>query len=283
MRTVTLDGEPHLAPLLARAAVTPRRPGPLPQTRVERRGIVVDRPRLAAYDRVCGFGVRDVLPSTYLHVLSFGLQATLRAERDFPVPLAGLVHVAQTLRQHRAVDAGEVLSIAVHAERLRAHRRGAQVDLVSTASAGDEPVWSGTSTYLSRLPTVQPEDTDPEEELPAVEVDGPPAARWRVPADAGRRYAAVSGDVNPIHLAGPAARLFGFPRAIAHGMWTAARCLASLEPRTPPGHEVRVAFLRPVLLPSTVELRTRPVSGGWAFGLTSRSGAEHARGLLVPR
>jgi acyl dehydratase len=120
------------------------------------------------------------------------------------------------------------------------------------------------------------------EDLPVLGTDTPPTARWRVPADTGRRYAAVSGDVNPIHLAAPAARAFGFPRAIAHGMWTAARCLASLESWTPPAHEVRIAFRRPVLLPSSVELRTRPVDGGWLFGLGSRSGTEHLRGTVRP-
>jgi acyl dehydratase len=111
-----------------------------------------------------------------------------------------------------------------------------------------------------------------------------PTARWRVAADTGRRYAAVSGDVNPIHLAAPAARAFGFPRAVAHGMWTAARCLASLEPRTPDAHEVRLAFRRPVLLPSTVALRTHPVDGGWVFAVGSASAASvdaHLRGVLL--
>jgi acyl dehydratase len=302
MRTVSLDGDPGLPLLLARAALTARgraTPDTLPDTEVERREVVVDRGRLAAYQRVCGYTVRDRLPSTYLHVLSFGLQATLMAEREFPLPLPGLVHVAQTLVAYRALDAAEPLSLRVRAEGLRPHARGAQVDLVATASVGGERVWSGTSTYLARgvtAPGGEPAGAPdgaaetanvraavPETELPEVGADRPPTARWRVPADAGRRYAAVSGDVNPIHLAAPAARLFGFPRAIAHGMWTAARCLASLEPRTPVASEVRVAFRRPVLLPSTVELRTKAEPDGWLFGLSSRSGSEHLRGELRSR
>jgi acyl dehydratase len=317
VRTITVQGSPSLVPLLARAALTARgRGGALPDTLVSRHGVVVDRARLAAYDRVCGYVVRDALPSTYLHVLSFGLQTRLMAERDFPLPLPGLVHVANTLALHRVVDAGETLSLSVRAEALRPHPRGAQVDLVSTASVGDELVWSGRSTYLAKgasapgeaapvdgaseevaplQPVGQPAPLESSgesvpvaaaasgvEDLPVLGTDTPPTARWRVAADAGRRYAAVSGDVNPIHLAAPAARAFGFPRAIAHGMWTAARCLASLESWTPPAHEVTIAFRRPVLLPSSVELRTRPVDGGWRFGLGSRSGTEHLRGTVRP-
>ena len=79
----------------------------------------------------------------------------------------------------------------------------------------------------------------------------------RVPDDIGRRYAAVSGDVNPIHLNPLAAKAFGFPRAIAHGMWTHARSLAALEGRLPAGPlTVRAQFAKPVLLPSTVALHT---------------------------
>ena len=47
--------------------------------------------------------------------------------------------------------------------------------------------------------------------------------------DLGRRYAAISGDYNPIHLGALSAKLFGFKQAIAHGMWSKARCLAALD------------------------------------------------------
>jgi hypothetical protein len=82
----------------------------------------------------------------------------------------------------------------------------------------------------------------------------PPAAsaEWRLPGNLGRRYASVSGDSNPIHIHPLTARLFGFPRAIAHGMWTKARCLAALEPALPGAYTVSVEFLKPILLPGKV-------------------------------
>ena len=55
----------------------------------------------------------------------------------------------------------------------------------------------------------------------------PGGVEWRLPGDLGRRYAAVSGDRNPIHLYALTAKAFGFPRQIAHGMWSKARCLAA--------------------------------------------------------
>src|SRR5207253_10898170 len=93
----------------------------------------------------------------------------------------------------------------------------------------------------------------------------PPTAIWRVPASTGRRYAAVSGDVNPIHLNPLAARLFGFRRAIAHGMWLKARCVAALEGRLPDALTAIVEFKSPLLLPSTVGFASQSQGAGWMF------------------
>jgi acyl dehydratase len=109
---------------------------------------------------------------------------------------------------------------------------------------------------------------------------------WRLAGDLGRRYAAVSGDHNPIHLYGLTAKAFGFPRQIAHGMWSKARCVAMLEPRLPDAVRVDVAFKKPILLPSTVAFGSREVpkttriaNQDWEFSLTSaRNGEPHLLG-----
>ena len=89
--------------------------------------------------------------------------------------------------------------------------------------------------------------------------------RWQLPGDLGRRYASVSGDINPIHMHALTARLFGFPSAIAHGMWTKARCLAALGPRLPDASRSRSRFKRPILLPATVTFAERAGDDGGAM------------------
>jgi acyl dehydratase len=79
------------------------------------------------------------------------------------------------------------------------------------------------------------------------------SAEWRLGGDLGRRYGAVSGDRNPIHLHSLTAKPLGFPSAIAHGMWTKARCLAALEGRLPDAFSVDVRFRKPIRLPGRVE------------------------------
>ncbi len=77
----------------------------------------------------------------------------------------------------------------------------------------------------------------------------------------------MSGDLNPIHIHPLSARLFGFPSAIAHGMWTKARCLAALEARLPDAFTVEVAFKRPILLPGKVEFCEAEAPNGIDFGV----------------
>ena len=267
---------PRLGRLYARAALGSlgRRGRELPDTELLRDDVPVDRSHLAEYARVCGFPVTDTLPATYPHVVAFPLQVALMADRAFPLPLPGLVHVRNTITVQRPIDAAERLAVHVHAEGFGAHPKGAQVDLVAEIDSGGERVWEGRSTYLARGATAP----GPVAPAPAPEgiATGPAAATWRVDAGTGRRYAGVSGDVNPIHLHPLAARAFGFPRAIAHGMWTAARALAALQGRLPESFSYDVAFGRPLLLPSTVELRTRRAEQGWDLDVRSRRSAHLA-------
>jgi acyl dehydratase len=280
MGTTALDRSPRLGPLYARAALRPGRGRALPDRDLARTGVAVDPEHLARYARVCGFGLGDALPLTYPHVLGYPLQVALMAERDFPLPLPGLVHVRNTITRSRFLRADERLDLHVRAERFAAHPRGATVDLVTTVRVDDAVAWSGRSTYLARGARGPEAPTRPG---PQVELgDGPPVAVWRVAAGTGRRYAGASGDVNPIHLHPLAARAFGFPRAIAHGMWTAARAAAALQGRLPEALDHDVAFVKPLLLPSTVELRTRAVGGGWDLDVRARSGRPHLRGTVRP-
>jgi acyl dehydratase len=271
---------PRLGPLYLKAALgaVRRRGRALPAVELARADVRVDRGHLAEYARVCGFPVADSLPATYPHVLGFPLHVALMADRAFPLPLPGLVHVRNTIAAHRRLDAAEPFAVRVHAERLVAHRRGAQVDIVTLVETAGERVWEGRSTYLARGASA-PADPEPASPEPSGVPDGPPGAVWRVGADAGRRYAAVSRDVNPIHLHPLVARAFGFPRAIAHGMWTAAHALAALQGRLPDALTYDVVFGRPVLLPSTVQLRTRAIHGGWDLEVGSPNG-RHLAGAL---
>jgi acyl dehydratase len=206
------------------------------------RDVTVDPVALAKYAHVCGFTLRDELPPTYPHVLAFGMHMELLGKAPFSA--VGVVHIANRIVQHRPLLLGEELSLSVSVSELRPHRRGRQFDFVSEVRVADELVWEDVSTNLKRGDGDESLAREPEFELPPV------TAQWRLPDDLGRRYAAVSGDHNPIHLHAWSAKAFGFPRAIAHGMWTKARCLSAL--RLPEAFTADVRFKKPILLPGKV-------------------------------
>jgi acyl dehydratase len=270
-----LTRAPNLAALYFKAITSPMRRGDeLPGTRYVRTEIDIDRDQLAAYNRVCGFRLRDELPLTYLHTLGFPVAMRLMTDPGFPFPLAGLVHVTNTITQHRPLLLTETLTQQSWLENLRPHPRGRQFDIVTETSVGDEVAWHEVSTYLRREHSGERRGDRPV----AVEDSGPPAAVWRLPGDLGRRYAAVSGDRNPIHLHSLAAKAFGFPRAIAHGMWLKARCLAAFDGRLPGSCTVRVEFRTPTPLPSTVEFHEH---GSFDFAVRARSGKPHLTGAVT--
>lgn len=230
---------------------------------------------LAAYRAICGFPESGPLPLTYPHVLGFPLTMRLMTGRAFPLPVLGLVHTWIEISGHRPVHPTDPLELTVNAHELTSHRRGTEVTMVTEARVGGELVWESRSGYLSRHATRTAQTAGKgEDAAPAL----PAVTEWRLPGDLGRRYGAVSGDRNPIHLHPLTARPFGFPRAIAHGMWTVARCLA--EAGGAAGIRcARADFRAPILLPATVTYAADPA--GEAFAVRSPSGRPHLTGRVT--
>jgi acyl dehydratase len=282
--TTELESPPSFKRLYVQAVTAPLLPGSdaeLPARRLVLRDAAVEPERVAAYARVCGFGIRSSAPGTYPHVLAFPLHLSLMTDRSFPFSVLGLLHIANRIEAVAPIPVGESLDIAIRAEDLRPHRRGQQFDLVSEARLDGEVAWRGTATYLHRggeregLPQREPE---PDE---AAEADLDVSAEWTIPGDIGRRYAGVSGDRNPIHMHPVSARLFGFPSAIAHGMWTKARCLAAFEGRIGDAFAIDVEFKAPLRIPGRAQFLSGARDGGWLFRVDAPDGARsHLVGSL---
>ena len=292
-RIQLLSTMPSIAPGLATSMSTDllrRFTGNRPTTLPDRQIRLADQPQstadLAAYDKVCGFTVRDHVPATWLHVMHFPLQMALLSAKDSPFSLAGILHATNSMTLYRPVSVTERLTLASSYGPPREHRRGVLIDMVGEAYAGDELVWRGVSAYLVRdgaLPGMGPEKQPGGVDLPSEFEQIAADAVWRLPADLGRRYAKVSGDVNPIHLSPVAARAFGLPRAIIHGMWTHARVLAALENRLPETYRMDVRFTKPILLPSTVRFGAQRDGDDWNAVVRNRDGDKaHMTARITP-
>ena len=291
----TLEEPPSILPLYLRAAApmipgasalpfVPGGGGEIPEIELRLDGVAAETAEIAAYARVCGFGLRDSLPPTYPHILAFPLHMAVMADGGFPFGAVGLVHLENEIVQHRPIAIGEELSLRVRPTALQPHPKGRTFGLLTEVVVDGETAWESTSTMLRRGGG---SEGDAKEggagDFDGVPEEAPASAEWRLGDDLGRRYAAVSGDRNPIHMHALTAKPLGFPRAIAHGMWTKARCLAALDNQVPGSFRARVRFKRPVLLPAKVEFAERGEGGQIDFTVRdARKKTPHLDGRTEP-
>ena len=263
---------PALGPAYLRALVD-RRPARMPPgahaPRLEARLAphVSDASGLEAYSKVCGFPASNEVPITYPHILAAGIQMAMLSDRRFPVRLAGLVHVSNRIRQHRALRPTEAPAIACWLEGSETTPSGEVFTLHTAVTVEDETFWEEETTFIARSSSSGGRGRRrSSQEQPTWH----PEAQWSVPADTGRRYASVSGDYNPIHMWRLTGKLFGFPGAIAHGMWSLARCAAQLSAGGNCTLEAR--FVRPLVLPATAVFERSDDTQAAAYRLASPDG-----------
>ena len=224
--------------------------------------------KLPAYKKICGFGEVDV-PLAFPMVFASSLQAQLLVNKGFPLPVLGLVHVGQRMRWHCDRDHRVALfqadgqkqtqqvnhQLLVTLASQRQVKRGVVFTLRTTLASDSQMVWEAETDILSMAAQGHGKNDSksmPEETPVAV------TQTWSLAADLGRRYAKVAGDFNPIHLYAWSAKLFGFKKAIVHGMWTLAHALAQYETIIRSSEEasnkyvenVEAHFVRPVFIPS---------------------------------
>jgi acyl dehydratase len=238
------------------------------------KGVELDARRLASYRQVCGFASGDAVPLTYPHILAAPLHLAVLTHPSFPVAAMGIIHARNTIVQHGTLRAGDRLDLAVVVDGTREVRNGFEFDVLTAASVRGNVAWESVTTVFVRRKTAEGAPRPAAGQKPTDPAPMAETTPWTVPANQGRLYAKVSGDYNPIHLWPITAKLLGgFPRPIAHGMWTMARCVAALEGRAPsPVARLEVEFKRPVLLPAATVFGVSTTDGGFAFDLRDKDG-----------
>jgi acyl dehydratase len=252
----------------------------LPTRTVTVEELPIDGANVAAYAHVTGLQFADSVPLTYPFALTFPSVMALVTGFDFPFAAMGSVHIENHITQRRPISVTDTVSAKVHAENLREHRRGLLVDIVTDVNVGNETAWHQVTTFLHQQKTsLSDEPKPPPEKQPK---PGPPNAVLRITPGQIRHYASVGGDHNPIHTNPIAAKLFGFPTVIAHGMFTAAAVLANIEGQLPDAVKYSVKFAKPVVLPASAGLYVDRTSAGWDLTLRHLSkGDPHLKGTVT--
>ena len=257
--------------------------GEVPRIEARLAKVSVDRKHLASYSEICGAATGATLPIAYPHVLAMPLHLAMLGAEAFPVKLFGLVHVQNRIAMRQPLSAEEPAEIRCWIEGHRDTDRGQEFDLHTDYVVANEALWEETCTFLARKKPV------PGAPKPSVaRGEGTPdgvavkSSSFRAPAGLGRRYGFISGDVNPIHMSDISARAFGFPRAIAHGMWSLGRLASDFEAEQfNGGCELSVTFKLPIYMPGWLMLQRWPTENGTGFALRDGQGEKpHLVGTL---
>jgi acyl dehydratase len=251
---------PASGPLLLRALFKRARPGagaePASAAFV---AACLDAGRLARYNALLGFPP-EAIPLTFHYLLAQRAQLATMLAADLPFRIAGMIHVANDLSERGHYDPARPLVLRTSAAIAPPRENGAVHLLLHTAGEQDgRAVFSCASDYLA----VRGRRASRAGAAPAAQ--SAPLANWSLDSASGRRYAAVSGDWNPIHLSRWTAKLMGMRTPIIHGMHTVAKSCAALEDAT--GKRVTAIsarFTAPIPLPGRASLSADVGAGTYA-------------------
>ena len=233
--------------------------------------------RYKKYCELAGWQQNDTMHPLYWQVRSLPLQLKLISSPQSPFAMLGLVHISNRVTDYTQCRPDIPCELIVRFGQVFQHRRGYAFEVVVTATQRGKPVYAAVGTYLARtghsatgLPAWEERDmTLPDDisELTPIQASGGLI----------RRYARVSGDYNPIHLSQVTAKLFGFKRAIAHGMWTAARVISDLQASHQlNGQEIDIQFKRPLFLPGKAKAVVGQTSENTCFSVLSEGAASES-------
>lgn len=252
-------------PLLAPAGTQP----PSLLLRTER--VRIHAGHLRRYRQICGIADNGLVPHAYLHVLAMPLHMRVFTHAEFPVKVLGLVHLRNVIRQFQAIKVDSILDLSVSYDSLRETDSGQEYDVITRCEVNGKLMWEEISTMLARRITPG--------KRPTIERALRDASRIvdeqtiTTAANTGRSYAFISGDFNPIHLFDRTAQVFQFKQAVAHGMWSLARCVGLAQSTFPDtAIELDAQFKLPIYLPSEFLFRNQRSDAGADLSLTTLKG-----------
>lgn len=242
----------------------------LPEIECER--IVSIRPaHCDAYNKLTQWSPKlaALIHPNYAQTLTLPMQLNMMVNKGFPFSPMGLVHLANQITVHSLPEQSDSLQLLTRFGRVYIHPKGWLFEVFTFASStqfkqGLRPQIKATSYYLARVKHASGIDTNAAHRAPQWIVGSASAEASKTPpkkesntldfsASIGRQYAKVSGDYNPIHLHQVSAKLFGFKKAIAHGMYSKALAISNIaqhEEFYTDRFEINTIFKQAIGLPS---------------------------------
>lgn len=238
------------------------------------RGYQISPAALATLQRAAGrddAATADRLMLLAPHVTGFRLTMALLMCRDWPLPIWRALQLRNRLVRSGAIKLDTPSDLIVRATGWRVHDKGIELDVLAQLMQGEDCPWQSITTFYYRGrfdgPASHGADDGAAMASPPIEPSLPPLTQWTVAGDERLRWAALTGDYNPLHLVDIYARATGFSAASAHPQRIAAQCLGHLAPTPEPPTQLDLWLKGPVYFGRIASLRAAASDGGTTFGL----------------
>lgn len=182
-----------------------------------------------------------VVHPNYVQTLSLPLQLRMMVDKAFPFSPMGMVHIANQITVDNLPEQSDSLHLRTFFGNVYFHRKGwlFEVHTLASSTTSKNAKMKATSFYLAKAKHSSSSNHFAVNEIPEwiAKANLIDTANQSVkerkkslnfPSNIGIQYAKVSGDYNPIHLHPLCARLFGFKKAIAHGMYSKALVVSNI-------------------------------------------------------
>jgi len=244
---------------------------------------LVDQDEFEAYARATDddnpayFGADAVAPPMYHVKPMIGLMMKMATDPSLQLDILRLVHGEHEMTFHRPLRHGDVLQLRGDLRSVEEKSSGKLVKYGVYGIVDGEMAMEGETSYF-----IRGERKAGGPKKPRAAPEPPPAPSFTlaqaVTADQADRYAAASGDDNPIHVDPATAKAAGLPGVILHGLCTMAFAQRDLVRRVCDGDPRRlrslgVRFAKPVFPGETLTLKVWQGEGGdVAFATENEAG-----------
>ena len=202
------------------------------------------------------FGLQEDIPLSYFYLLSQEAQASQMLDKNFPLPIPGMIHLESEMtflnEQIREEEIQLVSEVVIMNKE-----EGSLVPLfIEEYFQEGIKIVEVKSRYLVKRKSKKKKRE--KTILDQNDSDNWISSTWKLKSNLGLKYARISGDFNPIHISTPLAWIFGLRKKIIHGWYLLSRAVAEIEAETDmPAKSIEVKFLGALALPSTNEFGFR--------------------------
>ncbi len=263
--------------------------------------ITISESHVNTYDAITKWNSTQGVHPNYVQTLSLPMQLDMMVQDSFPFKPLGLVHIGNQIDVFKLPTINQKILLVTEFGNTYFHKKGWLFEVTTKAydfelcsheskSLAHQPLIVGNSVYLAR----KQHDKEKLRHLSEKSIDVPDWIKlgqskisqaldsyqnlesFSFESDIGRRYARVSGDYNPIHLHPLTAKMLGFKKAIAHGMFSKAiaiSCLHNQQWLNEETFQVKTVFMQPIGLPAKLDMvgKALTIENRKDFMLTSES------------